>query len=203
MIDLFLQAMCEMWFENPQDSRKLDMNMEARMHACAMRDFVIEKSKVFEKVKGIEEHLKPFILHAMIYNESRWQPEVVKKAKNPQCGLMQVAPAYIKEQHNEQKVTCESLKDSKFNIEIAIKFHLEKYKKYDFETMLLKYAKGPNCQQFEQVEVCSDYNSQCRVISLETKCWKSGKKYASTIKSIARKLHKIHKKKMKDVSSKN
>ncbi|CAB4160069.1 Transglycosylase SLT domain 1 [uncultured Caudovirales phage] len=192
MIDLFLQAMCEMWF----DTERLDMNMEARMHACAMREFVNEKSKVFDNVKGIEKHLKPFILHAMIYNESRWQPEVVKKAKNPQCGLMQIAPAYVSH-------TCEELKDSKLNIEIAIKEHLEKYKKYDFQTMLLRYAKGPNCQRYEAVEVCTDYNSKCEIVQLETDCWKSGKQYANKIKSVAKKLYNIHKKNMKDVSFKD
>ena len=199
MIDFFLQAMCDMWF----DVERLDMNMEARMHACAMREFVNEKSKVFDNVKGIEKHLKPFILHAMIYNESRWQPEVVKKAKNPQCGLMQVAPAYIKEKHNGKEVTCETLKDSIFNIEIAIKEHLEKYKNKDIDTMLLRYAKGPNCKEFESIEVCSDYDAKCEIKQLETECWKNGKQYANKIKSVAKKLYKIHKKNMKNVSFEN
>ena len=62
-------------------------------------------------VTGLEYGLDPFMLAALIYEESRWIPTAVSKAGA--CGLTQVLPRY------SGGFTCEQLKDPSTSIRVG------------------------------------------------------------------------------------
>jgi len=86
--------------------------------------------------------IDPFILSAIVYNESRWTKDI--KNKEGACGLAQVVYKYNPE--NESRKKCNKLLEPKINLNTSAKIIASYYSKSkDYYKALACYASGPKC----------------------------------------------------------
>jgi len=85
-----------------------------------------------------EYNIDPFVYAALIYNESRWVPDLVSPAGA--CGLTQVLHKYV-------KPTCNQLKEPETSIIYGAKSlsYWKKYKKGSMFKALNCYSSGYKC----------------------------------------------------------
>ena len=103
--------------------------------ACQHLETVVEAANHYD--------IRPEVMTAMIYTESRWNPKAVSKSNA--CGLTQVLPKYTR----NPKLTCKSLFDPKVSIWTGAKklnYWIYKYGRGSERIGLCGYNAGYRCK---------------------------------------------------------
>ena len=121
---------------------------------------IIEQSAKF--------NVDPAIVISVIYNESKWEPNVI--SRQGACGLMQAIPKWVPHKFADTRVTCQFLKIPNVAIYTGImtlNHYSQLYTDHDLINTLCSYNTGDVCK---------------------TSTHKIGKQYAHNIVNIANKI---------------
>ena len=111
------------------------VGMPRANYACRHAPHVIKVSKRYK--------VDPFVLTALIRQESRWVPN--KRGKAGECGLTQVIPRY----YQIYRVTCKKLMRPRYSIKMGAKIlrmWLTHYADNDLKVGLCAYNAGHRCK---------------------------------------------------------
>jgi len=129
------KTLCLMWQLIVAEDKNVQLYEHQINAACEYSTHVINSSSKFD--------IDPFILSAIVYNESRWTKEVTNK--EGACGLAQVVYKYNKPE-NEHNKKCLKLLEPETNLHTAAKIINENLKlKKTYEKAIACYASGPKC----------------------------------------------------------
>ena len=137
--------------------------------ACQQLETVVEAADHY--------NIKPEIVLALIYVESRWNRKAVSRSNA--CGLTQVLPKYTR----NPKLTCKSLFDPKLSIWIGTK---------KLNYWIYKYGRGN-----KRIGLCG-YNAgyRCKGKNKHKRGMRYARKILKRARNIARKYKKIQQNRM-------